>query len=122
VFAAHETGSMRWGVQYSYQDRGADSPLDVASAFLVARAGEKRNWIARVDRLFEPSPRGNGIDYLPFDPTAPATLLLGGLEFQAHEHFTLTPNVVVIYYDHNDEGVRPETDVHLRLSFFVNFE
>ena len=122
AFAARETENTRWGLQYSYQDRGAGSPLDVASAFLVTRAGENRNWIARVDRLFEPSPKGNGIDYLPFDPTAPATLLLGGLEFQANEHLTWTPNLVVIYYDHNDQGLRPETDVHLRLTLFVNFE
>jgi hypothetical protein len=122
AFAAYQTDNIRWGVQYSYQDRGADSPLDVASAFLVVGAGEKRNWIARVDRLFEPSPRRNSIDYLPFDPTASATLLLGGLEFQTNEHFAVTPNVVIIHYDHNDQGQRPETDVHLRLTLFVNFE
>ena len=49
-------------------------------------------------------------------------LLLGGVGFQTNAHFALTPNVVIIYYNHNDKGVRPETDLHLRLTLFVNFE
>jgi hypothetical protein len=34
----------------------------------------------------------------------------------------VTPNVVVKRYDENETGHRPGTDVHLRLSFFLDFE
>ena len=32
----------------------------------------------RIDRLLEPSPRGDGIAYIPFDPRARATMSLAG--------------------------------------------
>jgi len=74
------------------------------------------------DRLIQPSPRGNNISYLPFDPSAPATMFIAGLEYQASPHIFITPNTVLTRYDRDDEGVRPRTDFHLRLTLFINFE
>jgi len=34
----------------------------------------------------------------------------------------ITPNTIVTIYDHNDQGVRPNTDFYLRLTFFLNLE
>jgi hypothetical protein len=122
LFAARRTESLRWGIQYSNQDRKDDPPLELASAFVVANIAARMSLIGRVDRLLEPSPRGDGIAYLPFDPSARATMFIGGLEIPVAKHVVVTPNAVVIAYDRNDEGVRPDTDVHLRLTLFVNFE
>jgi len=122
AFAGYKAGNLRWGVQYSNQDRQDDPPLELASGFLVKRTSEKSSLIVRVDRLIEPSPRGDNIDYLPFDPSATATMLIAGLELAAAERISITPNAVVIRYDHNDAGERPETDLHLRLTLFLNFE
>jgi len=122
LFAAHKTDTLRWGVQYSNQDRKNDPPLELASAFVVSRMSERMSLVGRVDRLMEPSPKGNGISYLPFDPTAKATMVIAGVEFRVTPHVALTPNTVVTFYDRNDQGVRPDTDVHLRLTCFVNFE
>jgi len=121
-FVGYHAGRLRWGAQYSHQDRQEDPPVHLASAFLVASAGEDTSLILRLDRLFEPSPRGDNISYIPFDPTAPATMFVGGAEFRAHPLLTITPNTVVIVYDRNDEGRRLTTDLLLRLTFFLNLE
>lgn len=122
VFAAWAGERSRWGALYSNQDRQQDPPVELVSAYAVRELGDDRSLIARVDRLLEPSARGDGIAYLPMDPSAKATMFIGGLELRFGDHFTLTPNTVVIYYDRNDEGIRPTTDFHLRLTLFVNFE
>jgi len=121
-FVGYKTDTLSWGAQYSHQDREDDPTLELASAFVWNRVGKKTRLVGRVDRLIKPSPRGNNIAYLPFDPTAPATMFIGGLEFQPSPHFFLTPNFVWTRYDRNDEGVRPSTDFHLRLTLFINFE
>lgn len=122
VFAGYETEALRAGLQYSNQSREEDAPLELASGFIIGRLNDRTSLVGRIDRLFEPSPKGDDIAYLPFDPTAKATMLVGGVEFRLTERFTLTPNLVSIQYDRNDAGVRPQHDAHWRLTFFVDLE
>jgi len=118
-FLAHSSPGVRFGLLYANQDRQSDPPLEVASVFLVWRLSRIASLVGRIDRLFEPSPSGDGIDYLPFDPTARATLLLGAVEFQVGEWIRLTPGVEVITYDVSETtGHRPATDTILRLTAF----
>lgn len=49
-------------------------------------------------------------------------MFIAGLEYQASPHIFITPNTVLTRYDRDDEGVRPRTDFHLRLTLFINFE
>ena len=121
-FAARQSADLRWGLLYANQDREDDPPLELASIYAVLGLGADNAAFLRVDRLIEASPRGDGIAYLPFDPSAPATALFAGWERRCGRHFRLTPNAVVIRYDRGDAAVRPETDVHLRLTLFVDFE
>jgi hypothetical protein len=122
AFVGYKTDTLAWGAQYSHQDREEDPTLELASAFVTNRVGEITTLIGRVDRIMQPSPKGDNISYLPFDPTAPATMFMAGVQFQASPHIFIIPNTVVTYYDQNDEGVRPKTDVYLRLTLFFNFE
>jgi hypothetical protein len=122
IFGAYRTDSLRWGLQYSNQDRQEDPRVELASGFVVYQLAEGRSLIGRIDRIMEPSPKGDNIAYLPFDPTARATMFMGGAEVRVARHLTVTPNVVVIAYDENDDGVTPRTDVHLRLTVFIDFE
>jgi hypothetical protein len=122
VFAGRKTDTRRWGIQYSHQDREDDPRLELASAFLVQSLREPLSLIGRVDRILEPSPRGDNIAYVPFDPTARATMLLAGLEYRFSPVFRITPNVIWTTYDRNDDGVRPDDDLHLRLTFFLDLE
>ncbi|MEE4174520.1 MAG: hypothetical protein V2I57_09755 [Xanthomonadales bacterium] len=121
-FAGYQAEDWRFGAQYSNQDRGGEPDLELASVYAVKRVGTRTDLIGRVDRVIEPSPKGNNISYIPFDPTAPATLWLAGLEFRVGDHFSWTPNVVYIRYGENDQGTTPESDVLLRLTAFLNFE
>ena len=56
------------------------------------------------------------------DPTAKATNLVAGLEYRVNDHVTLIPNIVWTHYGINESGVKPDDDLHLRLTFYVNFE
>lgn len=122
VFVAYQAEKLRWGFQYSNQDRQDDPRVELASAFVVYEMGERTSLVGRVDRIMEPSPSGNNIAYIPFDPSARATFFIGGVEFRLTPKLRLTPNTIVIAYDRNDEGIRPRTDFYLRLTFFFNFE
>jgi len=122
LFVGKQSESLRWGVQYSHQDRQDDPRLELASGFLVGGIRDKLSVIGRVDRILEPSPKGDNISYIPFDPSARATMLLGGLEYRYSPTFRVTPNVIWTRYDRNDLSVRPEDDLHLRLTFFLDLE
>lgn len=121
VFAGYHTPHVRWGLQYSNQDRAKDPPIELISGFVAIETSDNGSLIGRIDRLIEPSPKGDGISYIPFDPDAPATLYLGAWEHRLTSHFRLTPNVLVIAYDRDAEGNRPRTDVHVRLTAFFRF-
>lgn len=121
-FLGYEGHNVRWGAQYSNQDRQDEIPLELVSGFVVAQLSDETGLIGRVDRLLEPSPKGNDIGYLPFDPRSRATLLIGAVEFLAHPKLRLTPNVVAVIYDRNEDGVKPPTDAYLRLTFLVDLE
>ena len=66
---------------------------------MVGRVERNTTLVGRVDRLIQPSPAGNNISYLPFDPSAPATFFIGGVEFRLNPHLFITPNTVVTTYD-----------------------
>ncbi len=122
AFVSYEADTWRWGAQYSNEGLQKERPLELASTYAVGRVGAKTSLVGRVDRLFKPSPKGNKIPYLPFDPSAPATFFIAGVEFQVSPRFFITPNTVVIAYDRNEMGVRPKTDFYLRLTLFLNLE
>jgi hypothetical protein len=75
-----------------------------------------------MDRIIEPNPRGNNISYIPFDPDSKATLFNAGWELPITSNLLFTPNVVFIVYDENDQGIRPENDLYLRLTLFLDLE
>ena len=122
VFAGYETEKTRFGAQYFYRDQQTDPKLEFASLFYTSQFRNALKFVGRIDRVFSPSIKGNNISYIPFDPTAPATMYVAGLEYRFNDHFYLTPNTIVISYDENDQGERPTTDFFLRLTMFVNFE
>lgn len=122
VFAAYQAQNLRFGMQYSYRDRESQPPGELASVFAVGSVAQSGQWIGRIDRIMEPSPKGDNISYIPFDPSARATMFLAGFEFRLSDHFRLTPNMIVITYDRNEAGIRPNTDLYARATVFVDFE
>jgi hypothetical protein len=122
LFTAYVADGFRFAAQYSDQDREDEPSLKLASAFAVQQITKRTALVGRADRLFEPSPKGDGITYLPFDPSAKATFLLLGVEWKLREYFTITPNLAATLYARNDDGVRPDPDLHVRLTLFLNLE
>ncbi len=122
VFAGYKADSWRWAVEYSNQNRQDDPTLELASAFVIATLTDRWTVVGRVDRLMQPSPAGDNISYIPFDPAAKATFFVGGFEYRVNEHLMLTPNTLFTVYDESDEGVRPRNDWYLRLTLFLKFE
>ena len=49
-------------------------------------------------------------------------MLLAGLEYRFAPSFRITPNVIWTTYDRSADGVRPDDDLHLRLTFFLDLE
>ena len=94
--------------------------LRVVSAYYVHTL-PSRHWeiVTRIDFLLDPSVEGDGIRYMPFDPTARSTALFAGFDFKLHKHIDLMPNVKYVTYDTNDEGIRPNDDVYLNLTLHL---
>ena len=117
-----KTDQFTLGLEYLNQDRDEDPDLELATILGVLKLGGRWSLMGQLHRLFKPSVKGNDIAYIPFDPTAKATNLVGGLEYRVNEHVILSPNIVWTRYGINESGVKPDDDLHLRLTFYVNFE
>ena len=117
-----KTDQYTLGLEYLNQDRNEDPDLELATILGVMKLGGRWSLMGQLHRLFKPSVKGNDIAYIPFDPTAKATNLVGGLEYRVNDHVTFSPNIVWTRYGINESGVKPDDDLHLRLTFYVNFE
>jgi hypothetical protein len=117
-----KTDQYTLGLEYLNQDRDEDPDLELATLLGVLKLGGRWSLMGQLHRLFKPSVKGNDIAYIPFDPTAKATNLVGGLEYRVNEHVTLSPNIVWTRYGINESGMKPDDDLHLRFTFYVNFE
>jgi hypothetical protein len=121
-FLGYRTDTTRFGLQYSDQDRGTDPGIQLASLFGVVDFSENWSVLGRVDRLFEPSIRGEDIAYLPFDPDAKARLFILGVEARPFKFFSLIPNIEYIQYDDpSGPEPKPEDDLLVRLTFNLTF-
>ncbi len=125
-FAAYKTDRIRVGLHYVRQIRkkegSEDLVLDMASVFIAGQMSETLNFFLRVDNMLDPNPKGDAIAYIPFDPTARSTFFVGGLDFTPIKNVHLMPNIEAVVYEENDEGVKPDTDIIPRLTFYWVFK
>lgn len=123
-FVAYISTHGRLGLQFVHQLRknpdAANVTMNGVSLFGSLPLKRNVNGFLRLDRLFTPNPNGATISYLPFDPHAKSTLLLGGVEFKVHEQVSLLPNIEAIFYDAGTT-TRPDTDIIPRISFHFTF-
>lgn len=94
--------------------------IEILSGHGAFKVVEKIWGFARVDRMFDPSPTGNQIDYIPFNTTADSTFIVAGVDYEPIKDVHLIPNMETIIYDPVG-GVRPGTDLVPRLSFYWKF-
>ena len=120
-FGMYRTEGGRVGLQYAHQDRDADPDLDLLSLFGVLDLGEKITLLGRVDRTLDPNPAGDTIAYLPFDPTAEATLIIAGVDFKVHPKVSFIPNVEAVLYDGQGGAPDPDNDLVGRVTFVFQY-
>jgi hypothetical protein len=106
------------GLMYYHRewDDNLAKKLRVTSAYYARAIGRHWDLVGRVDYLLDPSVKGDGIDYLPFDPTARATAFFTGIDIRLHEHLNVMPNIKYITYGTSNAGERPDDDVYLGLT------
>ena len=105
--------------QREWENNPAERLRVVSAYFVHMFKHDHVNLVARIDRLLDPSVKGDGIDYIPFDPSAKATLLMAGVDIKLHKNVDIMPNIKYTFYDTNDEGIRPDDDVYLNLTLSV---
>ncbi len=124
-FVAYKKDSMAIGLQYAHQTRQVidanDEQLDLLSVFFHTKFSRKTGMVARIDRMFSPNALAESQAYLPFDPTAKSTLYILGFDYFPVKQFHLTPNIEMIVYDENSDGIKPGTDIIPRITFFYEF-
>lgn len=122
LFSGYKSDGLRWGIQYSNQFRQENPALELLSGFVVKKIYKEISAIGRIDRILEPSPNGNNISYIPFDPTTKATFFITGIEIPITNYFTVTPNVLFTTYDKIANVVTPNNDLQFRCTLFLNLE
>lgn len=125
ALATYKTENLTLGIQYAHQARKIvdtdDLDLNLISGFAIPKITEKIDLVLRIDRMFEPNPNGDRINYIPFDNTSAATLYILGMDIKPVKSLTLTPNVEFVKYDENDLGITPSSDIIPRLTFYYKF-
>ena len=125
AFLGYNSKTIRSGLMYADQTRqqGSDEDLKmrVASFFLVGAISEQVSLLARIDRNFDPNPKGEKISYVPFDKNSESTFFIIGGDWHPVKGVSFIPNVELVKYDENDNGLTPTTDVIARVTFFWKF-
>ncbi len=126
-FIAYKTPRARVGFQFVYQHRqmGVDEPdlnMSIWSVFAAAKLTDHTSLFARVDGMTDPNPDGDKISYIPFDPTAKATFMVGGVDFTLSPQLHIMPNLELVSYSIVETGdPQPDTDVIPRVTVYYKF-
>ncbi|GBD87251.1 hypothetical protein BMS3Abin03_01179 [bacterium BMS3Abin03] len=125
AFLGYQTKTIRTGLLFADQTRqkedAANQKLRLASFFLVDAVSEHVSLLGRVDRILDPNPQGDKISFVPFDPTVKSTFFILGADWHPVKDVSFIPNVEIVKYDENNEGVSPANDVIGRVTFFWKF-
>lgn len=125
AFGGWEGEGGRAGLQFVHQHRTSeadgDRDLELVSAFGVLEVSERLDLLARYDRMLDPNPTGESIDYLPFSERAESNLVIAGVDYAVADRFHVIPNLELVTYDDPVEGTGPDSDLLLRTTFSVTF-
>ncbi len=125
-FVGYKTEQARVGFQFVYQHRRMgpeeqDLDMNIWSGFAAAQITDRVAMFGRVDVMSDPNPDGADIAFIPFDETAKATFIVGGLDFHLSPLLHVMPNVELVSYTAVDEGPDPDTDVIPRVTVYYKF-
>jgi hypothetical protein len=124
VFCGLEFQHINLGAQYVRQIRNIENKnaiiINAVSVFFSISINDDFSFLGRVDRMLDQNPKGNAINYLPFNTTAKSTMLIIGLDYHPVKDISIIPNAEAIIYDKNEIGNKPSIDIIPRLTFYYN--
>ncbi len=125
VFLGLTNPFFRLGLQYAqktYQmEPDTSSNYPIASIFTTFSIRKNLTLLFRFDHLFEPSPMGEKISYLPFSSQAKANLFVFGLDLHPNRLVHIIPNVEMVQYQETN-GIKPDSDMVTRITVFYKFK
>jgi len=124
-FIGYQSEKLNAGIQYSSQwiqeVNSENNELRILSGFVTGNVSECFSLLIRGDRVFDPVPKADGIDFLPLDPNSKFTLIIFGVDFHPVKNVKIIPNIEFVKYDENSNGVTPDNDLFARLTYFWSF-
>jgi hypothetical protein len=95
--------------------------MNLASLFANLKISKNATTFLRVDHMFNPNPRGEGIDYIPFSDRAESTLIIAGVDFLVDNAVHIMPNIETVVYGESSAGSTPNADLIPRITLQYNF-
>ena len=125
-FLGIDRDNFKAGIQYSSQTRRIgpntdDQKLKIMSFFGRNKLSEDTWAFYRFDMGLDPNPDGEKMSYLPLDKTAKFNLIIAGLDIKAGKDVHIMPNFEAVFYQENDNGIKPGSDLIPRLTMYYKF-
>lgn len=126
LFGAYEAETFSLGALFARQTRQNEMPagdLDVQLASVFSHfdiAGKTRGFL-RIDHAFDGIPGTDDNDYLPISSAASSTFFTSGIDYIMAEDIHLQPNVEMVIYGEDVNGITPDTDIIPRITLAYRF-
>ncbi len=120
VFSGFKNEKMKTAFLFVNQKR-ENKDYTIGSGYFIFNMSEKFSFLIRYDKMFEKNPQGDKISYIPFSKDAPSNLFIAGIDFKPHKDINFMPNIKYVFYD-EENGIKPDADLYLNLTFFYNFK
>jgi hypothetical protein len=118
----------RAGLNFGYRhftflvgDLKGSSDLKFISLFGVFKIGPTLDLVGRYDRLLDPNPNGDKIDYIPMANGSKANVVLAGLGWTMSDNVKVIPNLKYVFYDAPEIGDKPAADFYAYLTLYFKF-
>lgn len=125
AFLGWKADKSRYGLEYGYQDReaesGPDEDVSVASMFGVWNLTEKSSFVARWDHAFDGFSDADKIPYSPIAKNTEFDLAILGWDYKLHKQISLIPNLGYVMYRGTDGLPAPDDDLYAKMTLYYQF-
>ncbi|MFC1724059.1 porin [candidate division KSB1 bacterium] len=124
-FLGYKGQTFRSGFQYTVQSRRIgpntdDQKMKLVSIFGANKISEKVWIYFRFDKNYDPDP-DEKISYILISKKAKSNLIIAGFDFNAGKDVHIIPNIEAVFYQENESGYKPGSDLIPRLTFYYKF-
>lgn len=120
------TDKFRASLLYAHQNRQVpgkdDFTLDVVSVYGDAKIGSRARIFGRIDKVSDPIPDGDKIDYLVLANNAKPTFGMAGVTLDLAKGIQLIPNIEFVNYSDPVSGTKPDNDVIGKVTLYFSWK